>query len=75
MLHQAALCNWLRVQQAERDELSATKLHQTGVSSLISLHLLSFLNGTAVTFPLLVKSGVLCVAVPSAIEAGGKTSL
>lgn len=75
VLNQAALCNWLRVQQAERDELSATKLHKTGVSSLISLHLVSFLNGTAVTFPLLVKSSVLCTGVSSPIEVGAKTPI
>lgn len=75
MLNQAALCNRLRVQQAERDELSATKLHKTGVSSLISLHLVSFLNGTAVTFPLLVKSSVLCTVVSSPIEVCAKTPI
>lgn len=74
MLNQAALCNQLRVQQAEWDELSATKLHKTGVSSLISLHLVSFLNGTAVTFPLLVKSSVLCTVV-SSIEVSAKTPI
>lgn len=75
MLNQAALCNRLRVQQAERDELSATKLHKTRVSSLISLHLVSFLNGTAVTFPLPVKSSVLCTVVSSPIGVGAKTPI